>query len=257
MRLTVLGSSASYAGPGQACAGHYVEADGSRVLFDCGNGVLANLGRLIDPTELDAVFVTHSHIDHYADVYALHSALRYAPEGPAAPLPIHLPAGLFERMKCLLSERGRAEFDEAFIPIVLTDRVPITIGGLTVTPMAVEHTNPTFALVAEAGGARLTYTSDTALCDSVRLAAAGADLLLSDATLPEPYAGAVPHLTAMQAGELARDAGARRLVLTHAWPTNDRAVMAEKAARAFGAPVVVASELDVFEVAPEAERTTE
>jgi len=256
MRLTVLGSSASYAGPGQACAGHLVEAGGVRVLFDCGNGALANLARVIDPVDLDAVFITHGHVDHFADVYALHSALRYAPEGPGPAMPIHVPEGLFQRIKCLLSERGASDLDEAFVPSTLADGVPVTVGGMTVTPMAVEHKDPTFALVAEGDGARLVYTADTAPCESVRVAARGAGLLLADSTLPEPYAGAVPHLTATQAGELARAAGVGRLVLVHAWPTNDRASMSAYAERAFGAPVVVASELDVFEVAPRAERTT-
>lgn len=250
MRLTVLGSSASYAGPGRACAGYYLEAAGARVLFDCGNGTLANLGRVEDPLGLDAVFVTHDHIDHYADVFALHAALRYAPEGPRAPMPLYLPAGLFERMKCLLSGRGAAELAEAFVPVDLVAGEPVTLGGLTVTPEPVEHTDPTFALIAEADGARLVYTSDTRPCGGVSNAAIGADLLLAEATLPEPYAGAAPHMTASQAGELARTAGARALVLTHVWPTNDRVLMARIATQAFGAPVVVASELDAFDIVP-------
>jgi len=251
MRLTVLGSSASYAGAGQACAGHYLEAGGARVLFDCGNGVLANLARLEDPVALDAVFITHNHIDHYADLFSLHAALRYAPEGPRGPMPLYLPAGLFERMKALLSGRGAAELEEAFVAIELANGVAVELGGLTVTPVGVEHTDPTFALVAEGDGARLVYTSDTRPCGGVYDAAAGADMLLAEATLPEQYMGAAPHMTATQAGELARTAGARSLVLTHIWPTNDRALMARLAADTFGAPVVVASELDTFDIAPE------
>ena len=113
---------------------------------------------------------------------------------------------------------------------------PVTLGGLTVTPVAVEHTDPTFALIAEADGARLVYTSDTRPCGAVRRAAVGADLLLAEATLPEPYAGAAPHMTASQAGELARDAGARALVLTHVWPTNDRELMAQHRRRGVRRP---------------------
>jgi ribonuclease BN (tRNA processing enzyme) len=250
MRLTVLGSSASYAGPGRACAGYYLDAGGARVLFDCGNGTLSNLGTVEDPLGLDAVFVTHAHIDHFADIFALHAALRYAPEGPRAPMPLYLPAGLFERMKCLLSDRGAAEFDEAFVPVTLVSGEPVTLGELMVTPVAVEHTDPTFALVAQADGARLVYTSDTRPCGGVSAAAAGADLLLAEATLPEPFVGAAPHMTASQAGELARNAGARSLVLTHVWPTNDRELMSRLAAETFGGPVVVASELDSFDIAP-------
>ena len=109
MRVTVLGSSASYAGPGQACSGYLVEHADVRVLMDCGNGVVANLAAVADPTTLDAVFITHEHPDHFLDIYALAALLRYAPQGPLAPLALWLPPGLFERMGCLLSERGRDE----------------------------------------------------------------------------------------------------------------------------------------------------
>ena len=251
MRLTVLGSSASYAGPGQACAGHFVEAAGARLLFDIGHGVLSNLAQIEDPASLDAVFITHNHPDHYADIYALQALLRYAPDGPQGPLPLYVPNGLYHSMKCLLSERGAAEFDEAFIPVVLEDRVPITFGDATVTPVSVEHTDPTFALVAEAGGVRIAYTADTAAHGPVFDAAKDADLLVAEATLPEEYAGAAPHMTATEAGVLAREAGARALALVHVWPTNDRGLMAELASMAFGRPVVVASELDEFDIAPE------
>lgn len=248
MRVTVLGSSASYAGPGRACAGHLIEAGGARLLFDCGNGTLANLARIEDPTRIDAVFITHNHPDHYADIYALHAALRYAPQGPSSPMPLYLPEGLWERLPCLLSERGAADIAEAFVPMTLASGEPVTLGDATVTPVAVEHTYPSFALVAEADGAKLAYTSDTAPCCGATEAAKGADLLLAEATLPERYAGAAPHMTATQAGELARGAGARSLALVHVWPTNDRVEMARLATEAFGADVVVADEFDVFEI---------
>lgn len=250
MRLTVLGSSASCAGPGQACAGHYLEAGGARVLFDCGNGVLANLGQLEDPTVLDAVFLTHNHPDHYADVYCLQSMLRYAPQGPLAPVPLYVAGSLFDRMQCLLSERGAHEFAEAFVPIELVDGETIEVGDLRVTPFEVKHTEPTFALRADVDGTSLCYTSDTTFGEHVLRAARGVDLLLAEATLPEEYAGAAPHMTATEAGRLARDAGARALALVHIWPTNDRNRMAQMAAAEFGERVVVAGEFDVFDLTP-------
>lgn len=249
MRLTVLGSSASCAGPGQACAGHYVEAGGTRVLLDCGNGVLSNLGRIADPLGIDAVFVTHNHPDHYVDIYGLQSMLRYAPDGPRAPLALYLPGALFGRMQLLLSQRGATEFAEAFVPTELVDGKPIVVGEVTVTPRLVQHTDPTYALVVEHDGARLVYTADTAPCDGVFSAAAGADLLLSEATLPDQFAGTSPHMTAREAGALARTVGARELVLVHVWPTNDRALMAQHAAEAFDGPVTMAREFDEFEIA--------
>jgi ribonuclease BN (tRNA processing enzyme) len=114
MRLTVLGSAASYADVGRACSGYLVEDGETRLLLDCGHGALANLGGVCDPRTLDAVFITHAHPDHVVDLYALQALLRYAPEGPAPPVRLHGPKGLLERMSCLLGERGGVELVEAF-----------------------------------------------------------------------------------------------------------------------------------------------
>jgi ribonuclease BN (tRNA processing enzyme) len=250
MRVTVLGSSASYAGAGQACAGHLVEAGGTKVLFDCGNGVLANLSKVVDPLELAAVFITHSHPDHFSDLYALQALLRYAPAGPAPALDVYLPEGLFDRMKCLLSDRGAEQFAEAFVPHVLVEDATYLIGDISIRPHHVDHTPPSFAFVVEADGARLAYTGDTAPNDGAVVAAGGADLLLAEATMPEEYKDAAPHMAASQAGQMAREAHVGELVLVHMWPTNDRSEMRRVAEEAFGGRVTAATELDTFEVRP-------
>lgn len=246
MRVTVLGSSASYTGPERACSGHLVEAAGARVLFDCGNGVTANLAQIEAPDRLDAIFVTHAHPDHFADIYVILAALRFAPSGPRPPIPLYLPAGLWERMRALLSGRLADDLAEAFVPVELVAREAVGVGALTVTPVPVTHSDPTFALVAEAGGVKFAYTSDTALCDGLREAAQGADFLLSEATLPEEYAGKAAHLTAVQAARVARQAGVRALALVHVWPTSNRVEMARSASDEFGSTVVVADEFDTF-----------
>jgi ribonuclease BN (tRNA processing enzyme) len=255
MRVTVLGSSASYAGPGQACAGHLVESGTTRVLFDCGHGVVANLSAVTDPLSLDALFITHAHIDHFADIYALQALLRYAPQGPAPALPLYAPEGLLETIGCVLSDNGRRELARAFDVHVIEDGSAVPLADLTVEVAAVDHIDPTYALVAREGDTRLCYTSDTGMTRAVVQAARGCDLLLAEATLPEQYADAAPHLTARQAGEVAREAGAGRLVLVHLWPTSDRGVALEEAAAAFGGEVAVASEMETFSV-PEQGRTT-
>lgn len=251
MRVTVLGSSASYAGPGQACAGHLVEGADSSVLFDCGNGVLANLGRVLDPLKLDAVVISHYHPDHLVDLFSMQALLRYAPEGPAPRMRVFAPSGVSERMKCLLSDRGASEFDEAFEFVDLEDGVTLPVDGLRITAVSVEHTEPTFAFRVEGDGALLCYTADTAPGEGMRAAIAGADLLLCEATLPEGYAGLAPHLTAWQAGEEARAGNVGELVLVHVWPSNDRDEMARLASEAFGRPVSVAREMDTYEVRQE------
>lgn len=250
MRLTVLGSSASYAGPGQACSGHLVEGGGARVLLDCGNGVLANLAKVMDPASLDAVFVSHYHPDHFLDLFALQALLRYAPTGPAGPIVLYLPEGLWERMHCLLSERGIVELQEAFTPRVLVAGTAIPVGGLRITPTNVVHTDPTFAFRVEGDGATLVYTSDTAYCDAAFEATEGADFVLAEATMPQRYEDAAPHLTAAQAAEIARRTGAQQLVLAHVWPTNNREQMVREAAEVYPGAINVATEFDSYEIPP-------
>lgn len=248
MLVTVLGSSASYSGPGRACSGYLVRTETAKILLDCGNGVLANLGKVIDPLELDAIFITHYHPDHFIDLFAIQALLRYAPQGPADPLPLYLPEGLFERMKCLLSDRGSTELDQAFEVHTLGELQPVKIGDLTVTPLSVVHTEPTFGLRLEHNGSVLAYTADSAPGEHVKRVLDNADVALAEATLPEAYLGAAPHLTAVQAATYAREAKVSRLVLTHIWPTSDRSVVAQEAGEAFGKTVRVASEFDDFEL---------
>lgn len=249
MRLTVLGSSASYAGPGQACSGYLVEHGENSLLMDCGNGVVSNLGQVADPLSLDAVLLTHGHPDHVADIYALQALLRYAPEGPREPLDLWVPAGVFERLGALLSERGRAELAEAFVVHELVENETLMVGEIAVTPVRVEHSEETFGLVIETeDGKRMGYTSDTKPCHSALRVAASVNLLLAEATLPERYRGHAPHLTTMEASGLAREAGATRLVLTHVWPTNDREEMLEIATNTYGRGVTVAREFDAFDI---------
>lgn len=250
MRLTILGSSASYAGSGQACSGTLIQSGETSVLLDCGNGVLSMLAQVIDPLLLDAVVITHAHVDHFADLYSLQALLRYAPTGPAPVLPLYAPSGFLERMGALLSESGRRELAQAFAVEDLAECATIKVGDVWITPHHVDHIKPTFALVAEeiSTGRCICYTSDTAPGKAVERAASGVHMLLAEATLPQQYAGRVPHMTAREAAQLASHVDAERLVLTHIWPTTDREVIFREAAKVFSGSVTVAKELDSFSV---------
>lgn len=250
MQLTILGSAASWAGAGQACSGYLVEDEGTTLLVDCGNGTLSNAATVTDVTSLDAVLISHMHPDHFVDLYSLHAALRFSPEGPIGSLPLYLPEGLWERLGALLFERGRKQLAEAFEPHPLVSGSALTFDGITVTPHAVDHDGPTFAFTFEAGGATLAYTADTRDGSAVREAVAGCDVLLADCTLPEEYEGMGAHLTAAEAGRLAEGSGAGMLVLTHLWPTADHDRMLRTASSVFSGEVHLAEELMTIEIAP-------
>ena len=86
-------------------------------------------------------------------------------------------------------------------------------------------------------GQSFAYVMDTAFCDAAIRLAAGADLVLCEATFlssDEHLAIEYGHLTARQAGRLAAEAGARRLVLTHFSPRYpDVAAFADEAGEEF------------------------
>jgi ribonuclease BN (tRNA processing enzyme) len=250
MQLTVLGSAASYAGADQACSGYLVEHEGTTIMVDCGNGTLANAAHVTDVTSLDAVLVSHTHTDHFLDLFALEAALRFAPEGPLGSLPVYLPDGLWERMLALLPASGAAHLAEAFEPHVLRAGEPLRFDDVTVTPRPVDHDGPSFAFVIEVPDAKLAYTGDTRDGDAVRAAVAGCDVLLAECTLPEEYAGRGPHMTATEAGRLAKGSGAELLVLTHLWPTADHERMLREARAAFDGEVVLAEELLTIDMTP-------
>jgi ribonuclease BN (tRNA processing enzyme) len=250
MQLTILGSAASYAGADQACSGYLVEHEGTTVMMDCGNGTLANAGHVTDVTSLDAVIVSHAHTDHFLDLFALEAAMRFAPEGPLGSLPVYLPEGLWEHMQALLPAGGAAHLAEAFEPHVLRAGEPLRFDDITVTPRPVDHEGPTFAFVVEVPDAKLAYTADTRDGDAVRSAVSGCDVLLAECTLPQDHAGMGTHMTASEAGLLAKGSGAELLVLTHLWPTADHDRMLREARAVFGGEVVLAEELLTIDMTP-------
>jgi len=100
-------------------------------------------------------------------------------------------------------------------------------------------------------GQSMAFVMDTAMCDAALELADGVDLLVCESTYLETereLAAKYFHLTALQAGEIARDAGARRLVLTHfsaRYPNNE--AFADEARQAHD-DVVAATDLAVIDV---------
>ena len=119
------------------------------------------------------------------------------------------------------------------------DAVTVADCGLRFSRTA--HPPPTLAVEVSADGKRLVYSADTGPDWSVEAFGPGADLVLSEATFQEPDRGTGIHLTARLAGESARAAGARRLMLTHLWPGLDPTASVVEGSEAFGREVLLAA----------------
>ena len=235
MELTVLGCSGSYGAPvGGACSGYLVRAGTSAIWMDCGNGSFTNLQQHINPAELTAVVITHAHPDHCVDLYGLHVCAKYGLD--MSELPVYAPEGVEKQLETLVGS-----WTDTFDWHAVADGDSVQIDDVAARFSRTDHPPPTLAVELAHDGKRLVYTSDTGPGWSPEVFGSGADLLLSEATYQHDDIRAPIHLSARQAGEYARAAQARRLMLTHLWPTVDPVASVEEGNEAFGHAIVLAA----------------
>jgi ribonuclease BN (tRNA processing enzyme) len=229
LTLTVLGSSGSYPGPGQACSGYLLSAEGTRVWLDAGSGTLANLQRHVDLDAIDAIVLSHEHPDHWTDVEGFAVASHYVHHLP--PVPLFAPAGLHRH---LLTPDDAFEWNE------VADGVEVEVGAVRLGFHQTDHGPETLAVRVDGAGRSLGYSADTGPGWSLAALGPGLDLALCEATYLEEQLNGGRHMTARQAGATARHAGAAALVITHLLPTVDPEEARAAAASAFGGAVDVA-----------------
>ena len=251
MRLTVLGRSPAVPNPGEACAGYVVEQNGVRVLVDIGPGVVAQLLRTHPADALTGLVISHMHTDHVLDLVTLRHAFPWL-HAPERPIEVVMPPGSADQTADLARAAGDAAFFEKTFNIREHDgSTELRFGPLAMRPMPTQHYIPTWGFRIGAGSRTLVYSADSGPCDELVALAESADLFLCEATLrsaAEDQAEQRGHLTAAEAGLAARQAGARRLLLTHLPVIDGATPAADEAAAAFGGPTQVAEPLRSYEV---------
>jgi len=264
VRITVLGKSPSWQDAGGACSGYLLSDGETTVLIDCGNGVFSKLRLFCDYVDVDAVAISHLHADHFLDLVPYSYALTYAPrqqpvpvdrwpgtENPARPRLI-APRGSTETFRQVVGAWGNDDLIEnAFALEEYEPNAVVEVGDIRLRFHEVPHFTETFAIdmSSRRGDGRITYGADSRPGDELVEIARDTDLLIVEATLPRPErTGVRGHLTPTEAGEHARLAGAKRVVLTHISDELDADRARERATEAFGGPVEVAAEGAVYEV---------
>jgi ribonuclease BN (tRNA processing enzyme) len=157
---------------------------------------------------------------------------------------LHAPTGAREVFRRVTGAWGSEQLIERAFDVREYDpSSSLMVGEMTLRFREVVHFVPTHAVEIAAAGRRFVFSADTAPTDALVEHAAGADLLLAEATLPAPEDdGPRGHLTPREAGEHAARAGVGRLVLTHLSDELDEDWARSEAAAAFGGPVEVARE---------------
>jgi ribonuclease BN (tRNA processing enzyme) len=257
MKLTVIGSSGSFGGPGNPCSSYLVEHDGHRVLLDFGNGALGELQRYGDIYDLQAVILSHLHADHCVDMCGYYVARKYRPGGEPLPLlPVWGPAGTRERIaKAYDTDDAECESVFTFRNVLEGAQEGATgntfeTGPFTVRVTRVDHPVEAYAIRLEAAGHTLVYSGDTGPCAALDDLAKGADLLLAEASFQEPRDDGLLglHLNGREAGQSATAGGVGRLVLTHIPPWTDAELNLAAAKAAYDGPVNLATPGAVFQI---------
>lgn len=221
MKLTILGMNGPFPAPGGATSGYLLTADGTALVLDLGSGCLANLTARVAPETLTALLLSHWHYDHCADLLPLIFRLE-----ACAQQPLHVYAPVDESSLVRQAVQKCAK-------IVLHDVEPgdvLPLGGVTVTAFAARHPVPALMYRVTDGTKTLCYTGDTNTVDGLTDFARNADLLLADGLFPTAaWAEGKPHLSAAHCAQLAQDAGAKQLVITHLNPTIDPETLLKEA----------------------------
>jgi ribonuclease BN (tRNA processing enzyme) len=232
--------------------------------LDCGPGAATALSAMGHATMLDAVIISHLHLDHCYDLLPLGKTLLAGLVGYASlfsslpddhfpvlesPIALYVPAGAtntLENLARLFPVATIPVLDKAFSAgFEIREYVPgdtFTVGDFKVSMHGLRHAVPNCGTLLESGGRTLAYTGDTGMTDDLFGFARGADLLLCEATLERPDNTDHGHLCAAEAGEVAREAGVGELVLTH-FVTDNRAWLQARCAEAaerFENPVHIA-----------------
>jgi ribonuclease BN (tRNA processing enzyme) len=225
------------------------------VLVDCGTGVVARYLELFGPEQpIDAIVLSHVHADHCFDLVPLKYGIDYGTLGAWRPK-LWLPPNARERLTRLVSawDEGFSYFTETYDVHEYDVDAPFEVGPFSVSALHVPHYIESCALRFDHGDTSFGYSSDLGPTETIAPFMQGVDLLLAEAAcredvdLDDPTRG---HITATEAGEIARLAGAHSLLLTHVPEENGfAAARAHAAAQFTGGPVDVAQSGERYDVA--------
>lgn len=232
----MLGSCGAYPAAGRACSGYLVQDKGVNLLLDIGAGCFSNLMKIIRPEEIDGVVVSHLHPDHYSDIHVFYNYMKYG-IGSSKSTPLLAPVG-----------RDVFDWPENFTVEIIDRKRYYSIGSLELTFLAVEHSDPAYAVKVE-GSSTLVYSGDAKRTEELERFVRGSRLFLAEASFgAEAVPEGLNHMNAVDASTVAALGKADKLMITHIYPNFDGIEALAEAEKVFGPGVLIAREGMVEEV---------
>lgn len=249
IELTVLGSATPYPSADNPCSGYIVSSGSTNLWLEAGGGTLGPLLQHVRLEDLDAIWVSHLHADHSADLLTTFYALLFA-DVHRPPIPLFGPPGIADRLAHYLTNGPtRAPIESAFEIHELYDHHTAKVGNLHLTSRAVSHGIPAFAVRIATPTTSLAFSGDTAPCASLTELAADCDALLCESESDRaPEHDQQVHHTPEDTGATAAAARAGRLIITHVGRFLTPADAITRAGSNFPGPIDYAAPGSNFEV---------
>lgn len=221
MRLVILGSGTANPHPLRSSAGFFLETNAGSIILDFAASALHRLAQeRLDWGSIDAIWLSHFHLDHCCGLPAYLFATRHAPETQERTKPLSVVGG--PGLKQLL-----ADFDKAGNGKLLRQRFPVELAeiehlerfellpGLQAIALSTPHTDESHAIrIEDNSGKVFVYTSDTGFGKELATFSKNADLLVIESSFVKDKK-TDKHLELAEAMYLIGKARPKRAVLTH------------------------------------------
>jgi len=229
-----------------------LDADRKGLLIDCGgDGFRSMLRYNVGLDSFSDLFITHAHIDHVGSLPSLLESLRLG--GRTAPLHIWGLPQVLEVVHGLIHVFDfELKLDQWSFAVSFSEVKPgeaITLAGIPAHTGGMDHAVPALGLRLDLPDGALAYTSDTQPNPNIAVLGQDARTLITECTFLSAYeapARSSRHLTAHEAGVLARDCHAERLVLVHGGGAPDD--LRTEAGQAFNGQIIVPSDGDSLDI---------
>jgi ribonuclease BN (tRNA processing enzyme) len=227
MQLIVLGSGTSVPHPQRASAAFWLQTDGASILLDCSPDAAHRMAQEnLDWPDLDAIWISHLHLDHCGGLASLLFGMKHAPQTQTRTKPLHIfGCGGVERLLTAIDGANDYGLLMQPFPLAVNDKIDdgeeFELAGLRARAFSTPHTRESLALrLTTKDDKSIVYSSDTGLSKDVAVFAHHADLLILECSFyrEKPVQ---THLTLEDAMQIAAMAEPRKLLLTHLYPEWD------------------------------------
>ncbi len=243
MKLIILGSGTCVPSLKRNAPGYYLEAEGCNVLVDCGSGTLLQLERAGKSyKDIDAVFITHRHPDHFADLMPLIHALIATP-------------GLNRKKELfIIAPDGFKEYYDRAIGSVIGKFLQFPVrhikaedkldfGPFNVFTSKTVHSADSIAYRFEHKDRCIVFTGDADYDQGIIALSENADLLVADCSFPDALK-VKGHLSSNECGLIAQKARVKKLLLSHLYPAEiPESERVKESKDAFNGVVLLAEDL--------------